>query len=57
MTTTSALLDAGVRAPIDTAALGAWIRARVHSFEGALVVRQFSHGQSNPTYLLEFSSG
>lgn len=57
MADTRELLDVGVRAPIDVAALGAWVRAHVHPFDGALSARQFSHGQSNPTYVLTFAAG
>ncbi len=38
--------------PLDTAALGAWLSAHVHGFEGPVTVEQFKGGQSNPTYLL-----
>lgn len=55
-TSTDELLDEGVRAPIDEAALGAWVRAHVRPFDGAMRVRQFSHGQSNPTYRLELGA-
>jgi aminoglycoside phosphotransferase (APT) family kinase protein len=38
---------------LDTAALGAWMRDHVEGFSGALDVRQFAGGQSNPTYLIQ----
>jgi aminoglycoside phosphotransferase (APT) family kinase protein len=37
----------------DVAALEAWLAARLPGFEGPLQVRQFSGGQSNPTYQLQ----
>src|SRR5262250_26183 len=36
----------------DTAALERYMRAHVEGFAGALTVRQFRGGQSNPTYYL-----
>src|SRR5262245_65812574 len=36
----------------DTAALERYMRAHVEGFSGALEVRQFRGGQSNPTYYL-----
>jgi aminoglycoside phosphotransferase (APT) family kinase protein len=36
----------------DTAALQAWLEARLPGFEGPLTVEQFKGGQSNPTYKL-----
>ena len=38
--------------PLDTAALQAWLGARVDGFKGPLAIEQFKGGQSNPTYLL-----
>ena len=37
---------------LDTARLEPWLSAHVEGFRGPLEVRQFSGGQSNPTYLL-----
>jgi aminoglycoside phosphotransferase (APT) family kinase protein len=37
---------------IDTAALGAYLRAHMPEVAGELHVRQFAGGQSNPTYLI-----
>jgi acyl-CoA dehydrogenase family protein 10 len=42
-----------VRHPVDEEALARFLRASVRAFDGGLTVRQFTHGQSNPTYLLE----
>ena len=36
----------------DTSALECWLRERIESFHGPLLVRQFAGGQSNPTFLL-----
>ncbi|MDB5481553.1 MAG: Aminoglycoside phosphotransferase [Caulobacteraceae bacterium] len=36
----------------DEVRLAAWLEANVEGYEGALVVRQFKGGQSNPTYQL-----
>ena len=41
----------------DQQALEDWLEANVESWRGPLTVRQFRGGQSNPTYLLESSSG
>ena len=38
---------------IDEARLHDWLKANVDGFAGPLAVRQFTHGQSNPTYLLD----
>ncbi|MBM3568812.1 MAG: phosphotransferase family protein [Alphaproteobacteria bacterium] len=38
---------------IDEAALAAYVRDRVHAFDGPMTVRQFQGGQSNPTYHLQ----
>jgi aminoglycoside phosphotransferase (APT) family kinase protein len=38
---------------LDAARLEFWLQAHVAGFEGPLTVRQFSGGQSNPTYLLQ----
>ena len=40
----------------DEAALAAYMRAHVPAFSGALQVRQFSGGESNPTFLLRDGS-
>jgi aminoglycoside phosphotransferase (APT) family kinase protein len=37
----------------DVAALARWLEARIDGFRGPLNVKQFSGGQSNPTYLLQ----
>ena len=42
-----------VRHALDEATLAAYLRAHVQPFEGELSVKQFGHGQSNPTYLLD----
>jgi aminoglycoside phosphotransferase (APT) family kinase protein len=41
----------------DPADLERWMAANVEGFRGPLQVKQFSGGQSNPTYLLSGSSG
>ena len=41
----------------DEAALAAWMRQHVGGFSGALTVRQFSGGQSNPTFLVQAGDG
>jgi len=38
--------------PIDSVALGAWLRANVDAGIGDIVVEQYQGGQSNPTYRL-----
>ncbi|GLD92451.1 hypothetical protein PINS_up000984 [Pythium insidiosum] len=46
-----------VRAPIDAAALEAFIHASLGAFHGAVAeIRQFDHGQSNPTYLVTMAA-
>lgn len=40
-------------ARFDIAALAAWMEDHVSGYAGQLSVRQFSSGQSNPTFLLE----
>lgn len=45
-----------VRAPIDEAALEAFMAANVAGFAGPLTISQFKGGQSNPTYRLETPS-
>ena len=46
--------DAGsVRHAIDETSLANYLRTHVKPFEGALELRQFTHGQSNPTYLVD----
>jgi aminoglycoside phosphotransferase (APT) family kinase protein len=42
-----------VRHPVDEASLAAYLRRHVKPFEGSLILKQFSHGQSNPTYLVD----
>lgn len=42
---------------LDVARLEAWMRAHVDDFDGALRVRQFVGGQSNPTYHLSDGGG
>lgn len=42
---------------IDAAALGPYLEARIAGFKGLESIRKFPSGQSNPTYLLEASSG
>jgi acyl-CoA dehydrogenase family protein 10 len=41
-----------VRHALDVERLAAYLRSHVRPFDGELRVRQFAHGQSNPTYLL-----
>jgi aminoglycoside phosphotransferase (APT) family kinase protein len=41
--------------PFDAAALEAWLRGRLPSFDGLRRILRFTGGQSNPTYLLESS--
>ena len=55
MSVDSAGTDAAgsVRAPIDVAALDRFMVSEVAGFSGPLAVRQFTGGQSNPTYRLE----
>ncbi|PUE58167.1 phosphotransferase family protein [Limnohabitans sp. Rim8] len=38
--------------PIDTAALAAWLSAKLPGFEGPISLEMFKGGQSNPTYQL-----
>ncbi|MEO0620902.1 MAG: phosphotransferase family protein [Pseudomonadota bacterium] len=42
-----------MRLPLPLDALSEWLAAELPGFEGPLTARQFSGGQSNPTYLLE----
>lgn len=42
---------------LDTAALDAWLAARLPGYRGPLSWRKFEGGQSNPTYLLSAASG
>ena len=42
-----------VRHPLDEVRLADYVRTHVQSFAGPLIVKQFGHGQSNPTYLLQ----
>jgi len=42
---------------VDEAALVAYLREHIAGFDGACTIRQFLGGQSNPTYLIEDSSG
>ena len=46
-----------MRNPLDVASLASYIRAHVHPFDGELLIQQFGHGQSNPTYLLDCGGG
>ncbi|KAH6869046.1 kinase-like domain-containing protein [Thelonectria olida] len=46
-----------VRHPIDTAALSAYIRENVAAIRLPIGLKQFGHGQSNPTYELSSSTG
>ena len=50
-------VDSGTRPPlsgmeIDVTRLDAWLGGHIRSYRGPLTVRQFTGGQSNPTYLL-----
>ena len=42
---------------IDEAALVAYLREHIAGFDGSCTIRQFLGGQSNPTYLIEDTSG
>jgi len=54
----STLEEAGsVRHALDEMRLAEYLRTYVRPFAGVLVLRQFSHGQSNPTYLCECGLG
>ena len=46
-----------VRHELDCERLAAYIRQHVRPFDGELIIKQFSHGQSNPTYLLSMDNG
>lgn len=46
-----------VRHHLDAARLADYIRQHVRPFQGDLELQQFSHGQSNPTYLLSTADG
>ena len=48
--TSQSRADAGdVRHALDEDRLAAYLREHVQPFDGTLTLRQFSHGQSNPT--------
>lgn len=57
------MTDAPVLTPVrsghefDEAALGAFLRQHAQGFDGAIEVRQFEGGQSNPTFLLRTDAG
>jgi aminoglycoside phosphotransferase (APT) family kinase protein len=42
---------------IETAALAGWLREHIDGFRGPPLVRRFSSGQSNPTFLVTDASG
>jgi aminoglycoside phosphotransferase (APT) family kinase protein len=42
---------------IDECSLARYLRGRVPGFEGAIELRQFQNGQSNPTYYIQTSAG
>jgi len=42
---------------MDTLGLASYLESRVEGFAGPLTATKFSHGQSNPTYLIEAASG
>ena len=46
-----------VRAPLDLAKVEAWLSAQLGRPFASLSAKQFSAGQSNPTYLLTAASG
>lgn len=46
-----------MRLPLPLDRLESWLSATLPEFRGPLAARQFSGGQSNPTYLLEAGSG
>ncbi|MEZ5498630.1 MAG: phosphotransferase family protein [Steroidobacteraceae bacterium] len=57
------MTDSGAAQPvrrdldIDAIRLAAWLESAVANFRGPLQIRQFTGGQSNPTYLLDAKSG
>ena len=51
------MIDPPPRHRFDVEALGAYLQAHVEGFAGPLHARQFTGGQSNPTFLLEAASG
>ena len=53
----SGTAEVAERLRFDEAALARWMTDHVQGFRGALAVRQFKGGQSNPTYRLDSSSG
>jgi aminoglycoside phosphotransferase (APT) family kinase protein len=60
MTTPSDNRELGVPANVhrlNEATLVAYLREHIAGFDGACTIRQFLGGQSNPTYLIEDSSG
>ena len=42
-----------VRHTLDEVKLTYYLQTHVQPFAGELIIKQFGHGQSNPTYLLE----
>jgi aminoglycoside phosphotransferase (APT) family kinase protein len=50
--TDAAVAEVRANHRFDETALAAWLAANVAPFRGALEVRQFTHGASNPTFLL-----
>ena len=53
----SGTMEVSEKQRFDVAALEAWMRANVESFEGPMTVEQFRGGQSNPTFRLTAASG
>ena len=49
--------DVAVADAIDIASLNEYLQANVDGYNGPLTLKQFKGGQSNPTYLLNASSG
>jgi acyl-CoA dehydrogenase len=54
--------DVAAHLTIDESALRTYMRAHVSGFQfadtqGGMIVKQFSHGQSNPTYFIQVGSG
>jgi len=56
-TTNSELIEVREAHRIDEPALLLYLETHLEGFRGPMSVRQFSEGQSNPTYLLETASG
>lgn len=53
----NAVTGSELRLPLDTVALTRYLETMLPGFVGPIAVRQFSGGQSNPTYRLDAQSG